>query len=151
VFLLTKSLKYFFDHKAIQEKAAYDGRKDTVMKGSLKYNRDDIVPGTKVHSMAARGHERWQKDEQGRYVRNKRSVWITSAARFKGDHFATFPETLVEPMIKAGCPMGGVVLDSFMGTGTTPVVAKRLGRNYIGIDIKPSNVDMAVERLSERP
>ncbi len=66
-------------------------------------------------------------------VRRKRSVWWVSNSKSKGlgEHYATFPEKLVEPMILAGCPPGGVVLDPFAGSGTTGVVAGRLGRKFI--------------------
>jgi len=69
----------------------------------------------------------------------------------RGKHFATFPEKLIEPMIKAGCPGGGVVLDPFVGSGTTCVVAKKLGRNYIGIEINPEYCKIAEERLASIP
>jgi len=69
----------------------------------------------------------------------------------RGKHFATFPEKLVEPMIKAGCPLNGIVLDPFMGSGTTGVVAKKLGRNFIGIEISPDYVKIAEERIKAVP
>jgi DNA modification methylase len=65
----------------------------------------------------------------------------------RGKHFAIFPEKLVEPMIKAGCPKNGIVLDPFCGSGTTCVVAKKLGRNYIGIDISKEYCEIAEKRL----
>lgn len=83
--------------------------------------------------------------------RNKRSVWSVTTKPFAGAHFATFPEALIEPMILAGCPRGGVVLDPFMGAGTTAVVAKRLGRDYLGIEINPDYIKIAQERISGSP
>jgi DNA modification methylase len=68
-------------------------------------------------------------------LRNRRSVWTITTKPFKGAHFAVFPEDLVEPMIKAGCPEGGIVLDPFIGSGTTMKVAIRLRRHCIGIDL----------------
>jgi len=79
--------------------------------------------------------------------RNKRCVWTISTKPFKEAHFAVFPEELVETPIKAGCPKGGIVLDPFSGAGTTLLVAKKLGRNFIGIDIKPEFVKMSTERV----
>jgi DNA modification methylase len=67
----------------------------------------------------------------------------------RGKHFAIFPEKLVEPMIKAGCPKDGIVLDPFCGTGTTCVVAKKLGRNYIGIDISKEYCEISEKRLEK--
>lgn len=66
-------------------------------------------------------------------------------------HFAMFPERLVEPCILAGCPVGGVVLDPFLGSGTTGAVAKRLGRQYIGIDLNPVYFQAAEKRIREIP
>jgi len=80
-------------------------------------------------------------------TRNKRDVWWITTKPFKGAHFATFPEDLVEPMILAGCPQEGIVLDPFMGSGTTAVVAKKLGRNYIGIELNPKYIQLAEERI----
>ena len=81
IFLLSKSQKYYYDHEAIKEPAAYDGRKDTMMKGSDKY-KDSVVPGQVEHTMAARGHERWQW-KNGVAMRNKRSVWTVATRPFK--------------------------------------------------------------------
>lgn len=80
-------------------------------------------------------------------MRIKRCVWSVSTKNFKGAHYAVFPEGLIETPILAGCPEGGVVLDPFIGSGTTALVAKRLNRNYIGIDINPKYCKMAQERL----
>ena len=146
IFLLSKSKHYYYDHEAIKEPAAYDGRKDTLLKGSPKYEKG-VVPGQVEHSMAAKGHERWKKNERGEYVRNKRSVWTIPTKPFKEAHFATFPEKLIEPCILAGCPAGGIVLDPFMGAGTTAVVARKLNRSYIGYELNPEYVKMANDRL----
>lgn len=81
--------------------------------------------------------------------RNKRSVWDIPTAPFKGPHYATFPPRLIEPCILAGCPKDGIVLDPFMGTGTTALMSKFLGRNYIGIELNPKDVKIAESRLSE--
>lgn len=141
VFLLTKSPHYFFDNEAIKETATgYDGRKDIVMKGSPKY-ADGFVPGQPAQNIAVRGHVRWQKrkndgtnyggdgsgfrDHSGYgnlenpYVRNKRSVWIINSEPhnwerelgMKVDHFATFPEDLIKPMVLAGTSEKGVCPD----------------------------------------
>lgn len=83
-------------------------------------------------------------------TRNKRSVWSVSKKPFKEAHFATFPEDLIVPCILAGCPPGGVVIDPFMGAGTTAVVARRLGRNYVGYELNPKYVALANKRLDNR-
>lgn len=82
-------------------------------------------------------------------MRNKRSVWVIPTQPTKELHFATFPEALIETPIKACCPKGGVVLDPFFGSGTTGIVAKKLGRNYIGIDLNPNYVKIAEKRLAK--
>ena len=78
---------------------------------------------------------------------NKRCVWKINTQPFRGAHFATFPTDLIEPMIKAGCPKDGIVLDCFMGAGTTAVVAKKLGRNYLGIELNKKYIEMAEARI----
>ena len=82
-------------------------------------------------------------------ARNKRSVWTVPTRAFKDAHFATFPPDLIRICIEAGCPLGGVVLDPFMGAGTTAVVAKELGRNYVGVELNSDYVRIAQERLGE--
>jgi DNA modification methylase len=79
--------------------------------------------------------------------RNMRTTWSINTQSFKGNHFAVYPERLVERMVLAGCPAGGVVLDPFAGSGTTCVVAQRTGRNYIGIELNPEYVEIAKNRL----
>ena len=87
--------------------------------------------------------------------KNPGDVWEISTQpappEARGKHFALFPEKLIIPMILAGCPVGGLVLDPFMGAGTTAVVAKKLGRNYLGIEINPEFVEIAEKRLKKIP
>lgn len=78
--------------------------------------------------------------------RNKRSVWTVCTQPFPEAHFATFPEALVEPCVLAGCPKGGTVLDPFAGAGTTGLVAAKLGRAFVGIELNPEYVVMAERR-----
>ena len=80
-------------------------------------------------------------------VRNKRCVWAIPTKGFPGNHFATYPEALLETPITAGCPAGGIVLDPFLGTGTTALVAERLGRRWVGVELNPEYVQLAAERL----
>jgi len=150
IFLLSKSEKYYFDNEAIQEPAAYDGRKDTVFKGGVKYVGKDIYPeGTSPQSILLKEHERWRKNEDGVYVRNKRSVWTVGTYCYKGAHFATFPPDLIRPCILAGCKKGGVVLDPFFGSGTTGEVCIQEMRGYIGIELNPEFAKLAEERCTK--
>ncbi len=170
IFLLSKSPKYYYDYEAMLEPATgYDGRKDTKMKGSNKY-QNCILPGQPAHTFAASRHQRWKfKNLQEKWqqshtmhlkrlegeeylspVRNKRSVWTLPTKPFKGEHFSTFPPDLIEPCILAGCPVGGIVLDPFMGSGTTAMVAMQNQRNYIGFEINSNYVNkIAKERLKD--
>lgn len=79
--------------------------------------------------------------------RNKRSVWTIGTTNFSGQHFAVYPPKLIETPIKAGCPRGGIVLDPFVGSGTTAVVAQKLSRKFIGIELNPEYVKMANKSL----
>lgn len=78
---------------------------------------------------------------------NKKSVWTVTTKPFKEAHFATFPEDLIIDCIKAGSKWGGVILDPFMGSGTTALVAQKLGRNYIGIELNQKYIGIATRRL----
>jgi len=78
---------------------------------------------------------------------NPGDIWKLPTQPFKGAHFSTFPEKLIQPMILAGCPKRGIVLDPFMGSGTTALVALKLGRNFIGIEKNPEYVKIAYERI----
>ena len=80
-------------------------------------------------------------------LRNKRSVWTVATQGYKEAHFATFPEKLIEPCVLAGSRDGGIILDPFIGSGTTAVVAKKHNRGFIGIELNSEYVKMAERRL----
>jgi DNA modification methylase len=88
-----------------------------------------------------------EKEEQCSGMRNKRSVWTVTTQPYKEAHFATFPPKLIEPCILAGCPVGGTVLDPFMGSGTAGEVALENSRAFIGIEL---NADYFSKLASER-
>ena len=148
IFLLTKSARYYYDNEAIKEEAAFDGRQDTIMKGSEKYAAG-FVPNTSPQSVAVRGHERWpSKDENGLQLRNKRSVWTVATHPYKEAHFATFPQEIPRTCILAGSKKGDTILDPFCGSGTTGEVALKLDRNFIGIELNQKYVnDLIIPRL----
>ena len=81
--------------------------------------------------------------------RIKRAVWSINTKPLKECHFAPFPQELVETPIKASCPKGGVVLDPFIGSGTSGLVAKKLGRHYIGVEINSDFIKLANKRIDE--
>ena len=72
-----------------------------------------------------------------------------NAKPVKGSHFAPYPEELIECPIDAGCPENGIVLDIFMGSGTTGVVAKKQNKNYIGIELNRDYIDIANNRINK--
>ncbi len=139
IFLLSKSSKYYYDAEAIKEPLARPEellRKTPAVFGGR--NKHDGY-GTRKHS----GNE-----YVGTYTgRNKRSVWTVSTKPFPEAHFAVFPPTLIEPCILAGCPEGGVVLDPFMGSGTTGMAAAMYQRNFIGFELNPEYCKMAEKRI----
>jgi DNA modification methylase len=144
LFLFAKSAKYYFDHNAMLEPAKYDGRNKMTYSGSPKYHND--AAGRKTQTLF-KGGNRYPNRIGTLPARNKRSVWTVPTRGFKGAHFATFPPDLIRPCIEAGCPPNGTVLDPFMGAGTTAIVAKELGRNYIGIELNADYVKLAEERV----
>jgi DNA modification methylase len=82
-----------------------------------------------------------------KFGRIKRTVWTINTKPFKGAHFAVFPEELVREVINAGCPENGIILDPFMGAGTVALVALKMNRNFLGIELKKEYVDMAYKRI----
>lgn len=80
-------------------------------------------------------------------MKNKRCVWTITTKPYKGAHFAVFPPELVETPIKAGCPEDGIVLDPFIGSGTTGTVAQQQGKNYVGIELNPDYIKLIEKRL----
>jgi len=139
MFLLAKSQKYYFDQDAVMEKAISEGPRG----GNLLNNTAKGPNG---------GNKRWEGDRALDWAengRNIRSVWTIATHSFPEAHFATFPEKLVDPCIKAGCPSDGLVLDPFMGSGTTGIVALNLGRRFIGIELNPKYVEIAEKRLEQ--
>lgn len=144
IFLLSKSAHYYFNAAAISEPV-------TSAKGNARtFRGGGAYTGGRSHDNSAQvGRESHGNSENKAGRRNKRSVWSVSTNGFRGAHFAVFPEKLIEPCILAGCPEGGVVLDPFAGSGTTGVVAKRMGRGFVGCEINPSYVAMAAGRIAE--
>lgn len=151
IFLLSKNKKYYFNSDAITEQAKYNGRKDTVNKGGLKYSQNGILPHgqkARTHFLAGAPHEKW-RFRNGTAIRNKRDVWTVSLKPFKGAHFATFPEQLITPCILAGSRQGGIVLDPFVGSGTTLKVAAENGRDGIGVEINKKYESVIRERIGD--
>jgi DNA modification methylase len=136
VFLMSKSAKYYYDSEAIKE------NKGTIT--TRKASELSIVNSGVLSTPGIHGGFRRDITVDGR---NRRSVWTVTTKPFKEAHFATFPRDLIRPMIQAGCPAGGVVLDPFMGSGTTAIEAIYQGKRYIGIDLNPDYCAMAAKRI----
>ena len=139
VFLLSKSARYYFDADAIKEPAA-DASAARLAQPNLKSQAGSTrVPGKTNGTMKAVGNSE---------TRNRRSVWTVTTKPFKGAHFATFPPDLIEPCILAGCPVGGVVLDPFGGSGTTAGVALKHGRKAVLCELNPEYAAMMPARIA---
>jgi len=167
IFLLSKSAKYFYDVEAVREPAT----QSTVtrlqqnvgqQKGSERANGGTRKnrPMKAVQKQRPRGasrphtgfNNRWDgmtRAEQQENGRNCRNVWTIATKPFSAAHFATFPPELAARCIKAGCPVGGTVLDPFGGAGTTGLVADQLQRSAILIELNLEYVEIARQRIDE--
>ena len=133
IFLLSKSKNYYYNNEAIKEPVKQDwGTRDRT---NGKYHNEGT--GLQPHSGLTKSYTK----------KNKRSVWSVTKKPYKGAHFATFPPELIEPCIKAGSEVGDIILDPFMGSGTTAMVAKMLDRYYIGCELYEDYGNLIQERV----
>ena len=133
IFLLSKSKNYYYNNEAIKEPVKQDwGTRDRT---NGKYHNEGT--GLQPHSGLTKSYTK----------KNKRSVWSVTKKPYKGAHFATFPPELIEPCIKAGSEVGDIILDPFMGSGTTAMVAKMLDRYYIGCELHEDYGNLIQERV----
>jgi DNA modification methylase len=136
IFLLSKSQKYFYDNEAIKVPVKEDwGTRDRT---DGKYHNEGT--GLQPHTGLEKSYE----------MANKRSVWTVNTKPYKGAHFAVFPQELIEPCILAGSRIGDVVLDPFMGSGTTAQVAQQLGRKYLGCELNPDYKALQDKRVAQQ-
>jgi DNA modification methylase len=161
LFLLSKSSRYYFDASAIRTETDWSATDtkmpdgwDTGAGGHGSFHRDGREKGARVRGLPPRHAQYASSDQSGLddvgrgKGANKRSVWSIATQPFKEAHFATFPPALVEPCILAGCPVGGTVLDPFGGAGTTGLVADRLQRDAVLIELNPEYAAIARRRIS---
>jgi DNA modification methylase len=135
---LSKSAQHYYDNEAIRE--PYQSKKEKPRNKAAEGYNNSYVGG------------RWSEGVRDYYSagkRNKRSVWTVTTKQFKEAHFATFPPDLIKSCILAGCPKDGIVLDPFMGSGTTGMVAAMYQRNFIGFELNPEYCKMAEKRIEE--
>ena len=132
IFLLSKSAKYYYDNEAVKEPAVEGTDLGVLRSNKAAYGQGPTDIKTINKRLAICPDSRLGNPSG---TRNKRDVWTVPTKPYKGAHYATFPPKLIEPMILAGCPAGGIVLDPFVGSGTTIMVANQLGRRGIGLDL----------------
>ena len=147
VFLLTKSHCYYYDAAAIAEPMA-PSSVARYKRGRIGGKYAEEVPGQgNIQGLNKARSGGYYEDGAVPTVRNKRDVWQINPFPYKGGHFAAFPPKLVETCLLAGCPQDGIVLDPFLGSGTTAAVAKQMGRHYIGIELNPDYCTLAEQRI----
>jgi site-specific DNA-methyltransferase (adenine-specific) len=135
LYMFAKQPKYYYDYLAIEEPAKFAGAVKTYDGSQKNVGNVTKAPGSVPRRIVVRE------------TRRKRSVWSVSPQPYRGAHFAVYPTTLIEPCVLAGCPEGGTVLDPFLGTGTTAVVATRARRHCIGIELNADYLDLARQRI----
>lgn len=141
LFFFSKKRKYYFEQQTEPFKESTIKR----CKGACNENKASFYQGL--------NKENFQKIQEkilgGKLSgKNKRAVWNISTSNFNGEHFAVYPPKLIEIPIKAGCPENGIVLDPFMGSGTTGLVAKKFNRNWIGIELNLKYAKIAEDRIN---
>lgn len=166
IFLLSKSRNYYYDHESIKtplkessnKRLSQDishqegsgrvpGKTNGPMKAVGKKHKNTEYKGQQTNTFHKTRNDSGDEWESEDGMANKKSVWTVTTKPFKESHFATFPERLIVDCIKAGCPENGVVLDPFMGAGTTAIVARKLDRNYIGFELNPDYIKIAENRI----
>lgn len=157
IFLLSKSDRYFFNNDAIREpwegeaaKAVAMGTKAVGQRGINASARRGLTDDQSTQ-FKKQGHSGYFGADGKCLLNplgaNKRSVWKVATRPYKGAHFATFPPALIEPCILAGSRPGDIVLDPFMGSGTTAAVALQHGRQYLGCELNPEYESLQQERI----
>lgn len=149
LFLLSKSERYYYDQDAIREPLAE--KTFTTFGTKHRAQGNDSLGAVKSDNWGRTVKERQPKLTADGEIAgaNKRSVWTIATKPYKGAHFATFPEELVEPCVLAGSRSGDVVFDPFFGSGTTGQVAQRLGRRFIGCELNPDYEPLQRDRLRQ--
>jgi len=141
IFLLSKSNRYYFDSESIKQPA-----RSKIRSKIVKHRKVDFhVPGNNY------------KTFQGNNIPtsslvNKRDVWIQNTKPSGSNvHFAAYPPALIRDCVLAGCPVGGIILDPFMGTGTTVMVALQYQRHYVGFELNPEYFPIIKQKIQVTP
>jgi DNA modification methylase len=145
IFLLTKSENYYFDSKSIREPQSETTFKRAGTKNEFNKTKEGSKNEKSKYYKSFREYAPKMISEDG--LRNKRSVWTVLPEKSIENHFAMFPQALIVDCIKAGCPENGIVLDPFMGSGTTAVVARKLNRNYVGFELNTDYIKISKRKI----
>lgn len=148
IFLLTKSKDYFYNADAIREPHVTFSPESKMKGGRNHFGKRGGTPeGGKNKGNPNLHKARWDQAFHP-LGRNKRTIWNIPLGKFRDAHFAVFPEQLVETCLLGGTSKSDLVLDPFMGSGTTAVVSRKLERHFLGLELVPEYAEMAVKRLS---
>ncbi|MGH9857780.1 MAG: DNA-methyltransferase [Acidobacteriota bacterium] len=149
IFFFVKNRDYYYDVDAIREPHVTFSEGSKMKGGRNHFGKTGGTPEEGKNRGNSNLHDaRWDQAFHPK-GRNRRTVWSIPLSKFREAHFAVFPETLVELCILAGCPERGVVLDPFIGSGTTAIVAQRLGRVFVGLDTNADYCEIARSRLRQ--
>jgi DNA modification methylase len=140
IFLFSKQQKYYFNHKnALEDSILYDRQKKSLKRRGYAAKMDEHGLQPQYHGAAI----------ETAATKTMRDVWFVSTEALKDKHYATYPQRLIIPCILCGCPENGIVLDPFMGSGTTAVVAIKHFRKYIGVEINHEYIKIAERRIAK--
>ncbi|MCU0498244.1 MAG: site-specific DNA-methyltransferase [Anaerolineae bacterium] len=147
IFLFSKTTDYYYNADAIREPHVTFSDKSKMRGGRNHFGKRDGTPERGKNSGNPNLHNgRWDQAFHP-LGRNKRTVWSISLGKFREAHFAVFPQELVETCLLAGSAENDLILDPFLGSGTTALVAQQHNRQFIGIELVPEYATMAINRL----
>lgn len=147
IFFFTKSKKYYFEQQ-FEPHLTQEKRPNGIVRNrEYEYDSKLNAMNKKKYTIRQKRGGNKNPDYYNPQGRNKRTVWNINTKPFNEAHFAVFPEELIETPIKAGCPKNGIVLDPFSGSGTTGVVALKQSKQFIGIEINPEYIKLAMAQL----
>lgn len=149
VFLFTKSHEYFYDRDAVKVPASGTAHSRVSVYGK-SVGKGGQTPKTVAPGGGNRANQSFHAATGDLVERNLRTVWKIQSEPYHGAHFATFPPELAQTCMLAGCPLGGVVLDPFGGSGTVGQVAEKNGRNWVLFELNPEYAALARERTAQR-
>jgi len=150
IFFFVKSKKYYFNLNAIRTPHCQVSLKRAEFeqgRNALGQNPSNLGDKSAKYGMPARVVK---LNPSGAVPPDFLDIFTNCSEEDTVEHYATYPQTLISPLMLAGCPDGGIVLDPFFGSGTTGLVAKKQMKNYIGIELNPSYIEIAERRLSQR-